>query len=113
MTLYRRKRAGLLFSKGRYLAAQLLAMLENGLWLENARSANAAAQSLAKAAAQRLIYPVEANELFVRATAEEAARLRAQGFDFYDWGPDELRLVTSWDANPADVQRLGDAIAAL
>jgi threonine aldolase len=109
----RRKRAGHLLSKGRYLAAQLLAMLENGLWLENARSANAAAQSLAKAAAQRLIYPVEANELFVRATEEEAARLRAQGFDFYDWGPDELRLVTSWDANPADVQRLGDAIAAL
>ena len=43
----------------------------------------------------------------VRVTAEEAARLRGQGFDFYDWGPNEIRLVTSWDANPADVQRLG------
>jgi threonine aldolase len=109
----RRKRAGHLLSKGRYLAAQLLAMLEDDLWLANARSANASAQVLAKAAAQRLVYPVEANELFVRATADEAARLRDQGFDFYDWGPDEIRLVTSWDANPMDVQRLGDAIAAL
>jgi threonine aldolase len=44
-TLYRRKRAGLLLSKGRYLAAQLLAMLENDLWLTNARAANAGAQS--------------------------------------------------------------------
>src|SRR6478672_5628928 len=69
----RRKRAGHLLSKGRYLAVQLLAMLENDLWLENARAANEAAQALAKAAAQRLIYPVEANELFVRATAQEAA----------------------------------------
>src|SRR5690606_3108019 len=40
-TLYRRKRAGLLLSKGRYLAAQILAMLEDGLWLANARAANA------------------------------------------------------------------------
>ena len=109
----RRKRAGHLLSKGRYLAAQLLAMLEGDLWLENARSANAAAQTLAQAASERLVYPVEANELFVRATADEATKLRDQGFDFYDWGPDEIRLVTSWDANPADVQRLGDAIAAL
>ena len=41
--------------------------------------------------------PVEANELFLRVTADEAAALRAQGFDFYDWGPGEIRLVTSWD----------------
>jgi len=109
----RRKRAGHLLSKGRYLAAQLLAMLEDGLWLENACLANAAARTLAQAAPDRLIYPVEANELFVRATAEEAARLRGQGFDFYDWGPGEIRLVTSWDSSREDVQRLGEAIASL
>ena len=44
----RRKRAGHLLSKGRYLAAQLLALLDGDLWLENARAANAAAQSLAR-----------------------------------------------------------------
>ena len=93
----RRKRAGHLLSKGRYLAAQILAMLENDLWLDNARAANAAAQKLAEAAPQRLVYPVEANELFLKVTEDEAARLRSQGFDFYDWGPGEIRLVTSWD----------------
>jgi threonine aldolase len=109
----RRKRAGHLLSKGRYLAAQLLAMLDGDLWLDNARASNAAAQALAKAAADRLIYPVEANELFLRATAEEASRLRRQGFDFYDWGPDEIRLVTSWDQQGEALERLASAIAAL
>src|SRR3954447_23021611 len=52
----RRKRAGHLLSKGRVLAAQILAMLEDGLWLDNARAANAAAQVLGKAAADRLLY---------------------------------------------------------
>lgn len=109
----RRKRAGHLLSKGRYLAAQLLAMLDGDLWLENARAANAAAQSLARAAADRLIYPVEANELFLRISAEEAERLRDEGFDFYDWGLDQIRLVTSWDQQAADIERLAAAIRAL
>ncbi len=108
-----RKRAGHLLSKGRYLAAQILAMLEGDVWLENARAANAAAQALAEAAAERLVHPVEANELFVRMTPEEGATLRAEGFDFYDWGPGEIRLVTSWDQDMASVGRLAAAIAAL
>ena len=115
---YRRKRAGHLQSKGRFLAAQLLAMLEGNLWLENARSANAAAQVLAQAAAGRLLYPVQANELFLRLTPAEAATLRTQGFDFYDWGVlDETwgaaRLVTSWQHTEADVTPLARAITSL
>lgn len=109
----RRKRAGHLLSKGRYLAAQLLAMLDGGLWLDNARAANAAAQALAKAAAGRLVCPVEANELFLRVTPDEAARLRAMGFDFYDWGPGEIRLVTSWDQRGEAIESLAAAIAGL
>ena len=109
----RRKRAGHLLSKGRMLAAQILALLEDGLWLDNARAANAAAQSLAAAAPGRLVYPVEANELFLKVGADEAAALTAQGFDFYDWGPGEIRLVTSWDQRPEDVERLAAALAAL
>src|SRR4051812_10826759 len=70
----RRKRAGHLLSKGRMMAAQILAMLEDDLWLENARAANAAAGALAKAAGPRLVYPVEANELFLKLTDAEAAR---------------------------------------
>ena len=109
----RRKRAGHLLSKGRYLAAQILAMLEDDLWLDNARAANAAAQRLAQAAPQRLVYPVEANEAFLRVTDEEASRLRAQGFDFYEWGPGQIRLVTSWDQRGDALDRLAIAIAAL
>jgi len=112
-TLYRRKRAGHLFSKGRYLAAQLLAMLDGDLWLANARAANAGAALLAAAAGDRLIHPVEANEVFLRVSAEEAAGLRALGFDFYDWGPGEARLVTSWNQAEAAIRPLADAIAAL
>jgi threonine aldolase len=112
-TFYRRKRAGHLLSKGRYLAAQVLAMLEGDVWLRNARAANASAARLAGAAGNRLILPVEANELFIRVTPEEAQALRDQGFDFYDWGPGEARLVTSWDSDPAQVDALAAAIAAL
>jgi len=108
-----RKRSGHLLSKGRFLAAQLLAMLNGGVWLGNARAANAAAQLLAKAAAGRLVYPVQANELFVRMTPEEAAAIRAQGFDFYDWAPGEVRLVTSWDQDLDAVAALAKAIEAL
>jgi len=110
---YRRKRGGHLLSKGRFLAAQLLAMLEGDLWLANARAANGGAQALAAAAAGRLVHPVEANEVFVRMMAAEAAALRAQGFDFYDWGPGEIRLVTSWNQPEAEVAALAAAIAAL
>jgi threonine aldolase len=113
-THFRRKRAGHLLSKGRYLAAQILALLEDGVWLDNARAANEAAARLAAAAgAERLIHPVEANEMFIRVSDDEAASLRAQGFDFYDWGPGEARLVTSWDSDPADVDALAAAIRAL
>jgi len=113
-TQYRRKRAGHLLSKGRYMAAQILAMLEGDLWLTNARAANAAATRLAEAAgADRLLLPVQANEIFIRVTPDEAAALRAQGFDFYDWGPGEARLVTAWDSDPDDVDALAAAIRAL
>jgi threonine aldolase len=112
-TLYRRKRAGHLLSKGRYLAAQVLAMLDGDVWLRNARAANDSAARLAAAAPGRLVLPVEANELFLRVTPEEAAALRARGFDFYDWGPGEARLVTSWDSDPAQVDALAQAIREL
>ena len=109
----RRKRAGHLLSKGRYLAAQILAMLDDDLWLENARAANAAAQTLATAAPHRLVYPAEANEVFLKVTPDEAAHLRRQGFDFYDWAAGEIRLVTSWDQKGEPLERLAAAIAAL
>ncbi|HEY0112224.1 MAG TPA: beta-eliminating lyase-related protein [Allosphingosinicella sp.] len=113
-TLYRRKRAGHLLSKGRFMAAQILAMLEGDVWLRNARAANAAASRLAEGAGpERLVLPVQANEVFVRVTPDEARTLRDRGFDFYDWGPGEARLVTAWDTDPAQADELAQAIAAL
>ena len=110
---YRRKRAGHLQSKGRFLAAQVLALLDGGLWLANARAANAAAQEIAGAAGERLLHAAEANELFVRLTPAEREVLRGQGFGFYDWGPDAARFVTAWDTRAEDAAALARAIAAL
>ena len=110
---YRRKRAGHLQCKGRYLAAQILAMLDGDLWLDNARHANAAAAEIASGCVQRLMHPVEANELFVRLTAPEREALRAQGFAFYDWGADAARFVTAWDTRAEHAEALGKAIQSL
>ena len=110
---YRRKRAGHLQSKGRFLAAQLLAMLDRDLWLENARSANAAAQAIAEGASERLMHPIEANEVFIRLTPAERETLRSTGYQFYDWGTHAARFVAAWDSDLGEASTLGQAIAAL
>jgi threonine aldolase len=115
---YRRKRAGHLQSKGRFLAAQVLAMVEEGLWLDNARAANGAARELAEACGERLLHPVEANELFVRLAPVVANARRAVGFDFYDWpappgASGAARLVTSWNSATDHVAALARAIRGL
>lgn len=113
MVKYRRKRAGHLQCKGRYLAAQILAMLDGDLWLHNARHSNAAAQDIASGCGERLMHKVEANELFVRLSAAEREALRSQDFAFYDWGDDAARFVTAWDTRAEDASALGKAIASL
>jgi threonine aldolase len=106
---FRRKRAGHLISKSRFVAAQLLAYVESGVWQRNARRANTFAQQIGRAAGSTLLYPVEANEVFVRLGEERKAALRAAGFGFYDWGParsGEARFVASWDQREDDVAAL-------
>ena len=111
--MIRRKRAGHLLSKGRYLAAQILALLEDDVWLANARAANAGAARIAAAAAGRVIHPVEANEVFLAVTPDEAARLRVQGFEFYDWAAGEVRFVVSWDQPEDEIAALAAALTGL
>jgi threonine aldolase len=109
-----RKRAGHLFSKSRYLSAQLLAYLDNGLYLQNAERSNRLAQRIAEAAAGSLLHPVEGNEVFVALGVERRRALREAGFDFYDWGAEhdgQARLVVSWDQSEADVGALCAALA--
>ena len=110
---FRRKRAGHLQCKGRYLAAQLLAMLDGDLWLQNARAANAAAAEVAGSCSGRLLHPVEANEIFMSCNADERQALRAQDFEFYDWGDDAARFVTAWNTPQEHAVALARAIAAL
>ena len=111
---WRRKRAGQMPSKGRFQAAQLLAMVEGGVWLRNAAAANAGARHIADAAARRLLHPVEANEVFVQLAPGEPERLRAQGFHFYDWGDagsNQVRLVVSWDTPADHIEALARALS--
>jgi threonine aldolase len=105
----RRKRGGHLMCKGRYAAAQLLAYIEDGLWLRLARRANDLTRQLGEAATGFLSSPVETNQAFIKPGVEALARLRAHGAEFYDWGGDnsgEARLVVSWNQSEADVEKM-------
>ncbi|QQS13396.1 MAG: low specificity L-threonine aldolase [Rhodospirillales bacterium] len=111
---FRRKRGGHLFAKMRLLSAQLDAYLDGGLWLENARHANAMAARLAAGLARsngaRPLYPREANELFTTLPDAAVARLEAAGAKFHPWpgdrpGEKAYRLVTSFETDAADVDR--------
>lgn len=113
---FRRKRAAHLFSKMRFLSAQLLAYTHDNLWLKLARHANDMALQIGAAAGSRLLHPVEANEVFIRLGENAIARLREAGFAFYDWGAmhsGEARFVVSWHQDPADVEALTQALSAL
>jgi threonine aldolase len=100
----RRKRAGHLMSKNRYLAAQFLGGLENNAWLDWARHANAMAARLAKGIGPaRLAHPVEANIVFADLPEPARARARTAGAMFYEMGGDRVRLVTSWATTEAEV----------
>lgn len=112
----RRKRAGHLLSKSRYVSAQLLAYVETGVWRRNADRTNAFAQRIAGASGTMLLYPCEANEVFLRPGEERKRALRASGFEFYDWGPEasgEARIVVSWDQPEGDVDALCRALLKL
>jgi len=112
----RRKRAGHLLSKSRYVAAQLLAYVESGLWQRNAQRTNRLAHSIGRAAGEALLHPVEANEVFLGLGVARRQALRAAGFEFYDWGAEsagEARFVVSWDQPEEDVAALCAALGRL
>ena len=105
---FKRKRAGHLLSKSWFVAAQVLALLEDDRWLHQARHANAMASRLASgllARGRELVWPTQANEVFVRLRAAERQQLRDAGHVFYDWpsGDDIARLVCSLRTSPDEV----------
>jgi threonine aldolase len=111
----RRKQAGHLWSKLRYLSAQLLAYLEDDLWLRNARQANGMAarlsQGLGEVPGARLLQSVDGNEIFASLPEKLIVGLERAGFHFYRWpliavtdGGAAIRLVTSYATTEADVE---------
>lgn len=115
--LYRRKRAGQLLSKGRYLSAQANAYLKENLWLENAKRANSLAAQLAagfaKSKSMRVSNPVQANEVFAIMPRTLFDTLTEAGAHFYDWPVDGLaddevhtRFVLCWATPESDVTQL-------
>jgi threonine aldolase len=107
----RRKRGGHLLSKMRYVSAQLLALLDNNLWLALATTANQRAAQLAagiEASSQaQLQWPVEANEVFMRANPALLDRLSEQGFAFHRWPgyTDVARLVCSFVTEESEIEQ--------
>jgi threonine aldolase len=107
-----RKRSGHLLSKMRYVSAQLLAYVEDGLWLRLAAHANGQATEFARAMKEHpqasLKFPVEANEVFVRWSAAGFRDLASKGMEFRYWpGRDDLaRFVFSHSTTPEDTQAL-------
>ncbi len=124
----RRMRAGQLLSKSRFPAAQLLAYLENGHWLELAAHANEMAGRLARGLETRdlarLAVPAQANEVFAWVPEPAVKRLREAGAKFYEWpgrvtgadiagreGERLVRLVTSFATRAEEVDRFTEIAA--
>jgi len=112
---WRVKQAGQLNSKMRLVSAPWAALLENDVWLRNARHANAMARRLADGMTRLgigLMAPVESNGVFAEMSPDLQARLLKMGWRFYPWGSG-CRLMCAWDTEPATVDRfLADLTAA-
>ena len=114
----RRKRGGHLFSKHRFLSAQMEAYLEGDLWLDLAEASNARARELSEGIAAlpgaALVHPTEANTVFASWPRARHWAAQAAGAHYYLWpgdqsleGPEEeplsARLVCNWATTPAEV----------
>ena len=115
----RRKRGAHLFSKHRYLSAQMAAYLEGDLWLESARRANVACARLAAglraAPGVRFLAEPAANMLFAEMPRATHLRLHEAGAQYYLWegtlegaDPEEpltARMVCDWSIADGEIDR--------
>jgi threonine aldolase len=108
------RRAGQVWSKMRFAAAQLMAYVEDGLWLKLAQTSNAAAARIAAGIAGlpglRLLAPVEVNELFLEIPGAVMDALETGGFQFYRRSRTLARFVCRWEVTEAEADAL---VAAL
>ncbi len=114
---YRCKQAGQLASKMRFLSAPWVRMLESDAWLRNAAHANACARLLVEKVAGlpgvALMFPTEANAVFLKLSPTLADALRQRGWQFYTFIGGGARFMFAWDAEPARVQALVDDLREL
>ncbi|MCW3001303.1 MAG: aminotransferase class I/II-fold pyridoxal phosphate-dependent enzyme [Conexibacter sp.] len=113
-----RKQHAQLSSKMRFLSAQVVALLQDGLWARSAAHANAMAALLAQSVADvpgvQVTRPVQANAVFAILPRELADAVRAQ-FPFYTWdeATGEVRWMCSWDTTSQDVQQFAAALQSV
>jgi threonine aldolase len=102
----------------RFISAQWLRILKDGVWLKYARQANALARTLEAGLrgipGVEIIHPVEANAVFAKLPEPVAQRLQTRGWKFYNFIGGGARFMCSWKTTPEDVAALlADAGAAL
>jgi len=112
---YRCKQAGQLCAKMRFLAAPWMSILEDGAWLRYAEHANRCAQLLEKALRSipgiKIMFPRQANSVFVELSSEAAEALKKRGWLFYTFiGVGGARFMCSWDTTEEDVAALASDI---
>lgn len=115
---YRVKQAGQLSSKMRFISAPWLGLLENDVWLRNARHANAMAQLLLERIRDlpgvKILFPVEANAVFVKLPESVADELRAKGWRFYHFiGAGGCRFMCAWDTQAETIEAFAVDLAVL
>ncbi|HLA31431.1 MAG TPA: low specificity L-threonine aldolase, partial [Pseudomonas sp.] len=114
---YRCKQAGQLASKMRFLSAPWVGLLQNQAWLKYARHANHCARLLAELVSDvpgvSLMFPVEANGVFLQLSEAALEALRAKDWRFYTFiGAGGARFMCSWDSEEARVRQLAADIRA-
>ncbi len=107
---YRVKQAGQLASKMRFISAQWLGLLENDVWLKNAKNANEMATYFSQAVENiddvHLMFPVDANEVFIKLSAHMEVELKKRGWIFHAFIGGSNRFVFSWDSTKKRVDEL-------
>ena len=113
----RLKQAGQTASKGRFLAAPLLGLLESGAWEGHAAHANLMAQRLAEGIAAgtpfALAHPVDANIVFVRMPVKAYRRVNEAGWACYQFEDGSVRFVCSWQTTEEAVGELLETLRSV
>lgn len=113
---WRCKQAGQLASKMRFLSAPWSAALRGGSWLRHAAHANASARLLAQKLeglpGVRLLYPVQANAVFLEFPEKVHASLKEKGWAYYVFIGAGARFMCSWATTEKDIEDLAADIVS-